>query len=195
MMRTRRPDGFTLLEMIVVMMIAGMAVALGFQSLGQWRRAEAAIANAGSATRQNLLTREWLRESLRGLVPVESPAFSGQRDGLTGMTLSPTLASQGGLTPVQWRLESNSQGTWLTLTEPGNTLRLPLPGGATARFIYLDKDGKTYEQWPPALGLNDQLPAAVGLSLDLPGQAGQVWLSSIAGVRNPLFQPYEPERD
>ena len=35
--------GLTLLEMMVVLLIAGMAVALGFQSLGQWRRANAAI--------------------------------------------------------------------------------------------------------------------------------------------------------
>ena len=35
----RHARGLTLLEMLVVLMIAGMALAIGFQSLGQWRRA------------------------------------------------------------------------------------------------------------------------------------------------------------
>ena len=61
-------SGLTLLEMMVVLMIASMALALGFQSLGQWRRASTAIATLGSATRHSTLTESWLRESLRGLV-------------------------------------------------------------------------------------------------------------------------------
>ena len=191
MMGTRRPDGFTLLEMIVVLLIAGMAVSLGFQSLGQWRRAEAAIAGAGGSTRQTLLTQEWLRGSLRGLVPVESPAFSGGPDILSGMTLAPVISGQGGMTPMEWRLDTEPQGSWLQLTETDRTMRLPLPDGAAARFVYLDKEGRTYDQWPPALGLHDQLPAAVALALESPGGTAQLWLASIAGTRNPFYQPYE----
>ena len=39
----RRARGMTLLEMLVVLGIAAMALTLGFQSLGQWRRADIAI--------------------------------------------------------------------------------------------------------------------------------------------------------
>ena len=72
MISDRRPArqlGLTLLEMMVVLLIAGMAVALGFQSLGQWRRANAAISSVSGAIQQTTLTESWLTDSLRGLIP------------------------------------------------------------------------------------------------------------------------------
>ena len=53
---TTQQQGLTLLEMMVVLLIAGMAITLAFQSLGQWRRANAAISSISGATQQTTLT-------------------------------------------------------------------------------------------------------------------------------------------
>ena len=52
----RGQNGLTLLEMLVVLLIASMAISLGYQSLGQWQRANAAISNISGATQQATLT-------------------------------------------------------------------------------------------------------------------------------------------
>ena len=90
--RRRYASGLTLLEMMVVLMIAGMALALGYQSLAQWRRAETSIAGLGGDLRQQRLAQQWFESSLRGLLPVESAAFVGDAARLSGVTTRPVLA-------------------------------------------------------------------------------------------------------
>lgn len=191
-------SGLTLLEMLVVMMIAGMALALGFQSLGQWRRAEVAIAGIGSNIRQDAMVESWFRESIRALTPVEDPVFSGEGTSLSGITLSPVLAGQGGNTPISWKIENEGSRLFLTLIEQGQQTVLPLPRATGAHFTYIDKEGKEYGQWPPALGLADQLPAAITLVLtETDNRDTRVWMAPVSGIRNPpeVLPMYEPDHD
>ena len=187
-----RAAGFTLLEMIVVMMIAAMALTLGFLSLGQWQRAQAGIAAVGATARETMLTQEWLRESLRGLTPLEDPVFTGDAASVSGITLAPVVSGQGGLTPIRWQLEEDGDATWLLLTEHGATHRLPLPGGP-AYFGFVDREGEVQDQWPPALGLHDQLPAAITLIIQADGVPAHVWVAAVAGERNPFHRAFEHE--
>ena len=190
-------SGLTLLEMMVVLMIASMALALGFQSLGQWRRASTAIATLGSATRHSTLTESWLRESLRGLVATAPASFSGDETQLQGVTLAPVLASQGGATVIRWRLDTSRPDTPTLVLEEGDaTMRLPLSDTRAVRFTYLDKDGRAHREWPPALGVGDQLPSAIALiRTGLDNAASRIWVAEISGPRNPTDLPYEPDRD
>lgn len=193
-----RVSGLTLLEMIVVMMIAGMALALGFQSLGQWRRAEMAIAGVGTSIRQDALMESWFSGSIQALTPIEEAPFAGSRDSLSGVTLAPVLATQGGSTPVSWSVEDKGDGIQLMLREHGVETRFPLPRAQSAHFVYLDNEGKEHEQWPPALGMADALPASVALVIDGPDLgASRVWMASVTGIRNPpeILPMYEPDRD
>ncbi|QDW66348.1 PulJ/GspJ family protein [Luteimonas granuli] len=192
---TARARGFTLLEMIVVLMIAAMALTLGFQSLGQWQRAQTGIAAIGEAARETVLTQDWLRDSLRGLTPLEDPVFTGDADGVAGITLAPVLSGQGGLTPIRWRLEDEAGVAWLLLTEHDDTLRLPLPGGGPAHFGFIDREGEVHAEWPPRLGLHDQLPAAIMLTIEADGQPAHVWIAAVAGDRNSYYRAFEREPD
>ena len=193
-----RVSGLTLLEMIVVMMIAGMALALGFQSLGQWRRAEVAIAGVGTSIRQDALLESWFSGSIQALTPIKEAAFTGNGDSLSGVTLAPVLASQGGNTPISWSVEDEGNGLQLMLREHGVETRFALPRAQSAHFIYLDNEGKEHEQWPPALGTADALPASVALVINEPDTGGsRIWMASITGIRNPpeILPMYEPDRD
>lgn len=188
-------SGLTLLEMMVVLLIAGMAMALGFQSLNQWRRADAAISNIQGATQQGTLTEAWLRSSLRSLIPIEERPFTGTNDKLEGVSAAAVLSHQGGASDVEWKIETGPGGVVLALTEGSSKLDLPLPDTVSASFGYLDPDGKIHAQWPPKLGMPDHLPAAIVLQqLSVSGRE-QVWATPVAGTLNPLLRPFEAESD
>ncbi|MCW0205675.1 MAG: type II secretion system GspH family protein [Achromobacter sp.] len=192
--RTTRQQGLTLLEMMVVLLIAGMAVALGFQSLGQWRRANAAISGISGAIQQTTLTESWLADSLRGLIPAPEQAFDGEADKLLGVTTLPVQSHQGGATDIEWSIRSEAGLPHLLLKEGADRrLDLPLPGVTRARFAYMDKEGKLHAQWPPKLGLHDHLPAVVLLNQEMDDGSRRVWAATISGSRNPYVNPFEDD--
>lgn len=187
--------GLTLLEMLVVLLIAGMAIALGFQALGQWRRTNTVISSIGGATQQATLTESWLESSLRSLVPLQEDPFEGARDRLHGVALQAVQSHQGGATAVDWTIQADRGQYQLLLKEGAGELALPLPGATAATFGYLDKDGRAYEQWPPRQGLHDHLPAVIVLQQTLDDGSRRIWASAIAGSHNPRFNPFQPDLD
>ncbi|MGB3394184.1 MAG: type II secretion system protein [Stenotrophomonas sp.] len=191
----RRQDGLTLLEMLVVLLIAGMAIALGFQSLGQWRRANASISDISSATQQATLTESWLRDSLRSLIPMQEAEFQGSSEQLTGIAIQPVQSHQGGATRIEWTIHRESGELLLTLTEDGKQLDLPLPGVADGSFGYMEQGGRLHDQWPPRLGLHDHLPPLIVLQLEMDDGSQRLWAIRIAGTRNPYFNPFEADFD
>ncbi len=191
----RQQDGLTLLEMLVVLLIAGMAIALGFQSLGQWRRANASISNISGATQQTTLTEAWLESSLRSLIPLKEVEFQGTGDRLSGISVQPVQSHQGGATEVEWSIHREGADQLLTVTESGRKLDLPLPGATGASFGYMDKEGRLHEQWPPKLGLHDQLPVMIVLKQEMDDGGQRLWAATIAGDHNPRFNPFEADLD
>ncbi|QNU15376.1 prepilin-type N-terminal cleavage/methylation domain-containing protein [Thermomonas sp. XSG] len=192
--RPMQQRGLTLLEMMVVLLIAGMAVALGFQSLGQWRRANAAISSISGTIQQTTLTESWLADSLRGLIPVPEQTFEGSEDKLLGVTTLPVQSHQGGATDIEWSIRSEAGLPHLLLKEgTDRRLDLPLSGVSRARFAYMDKEGKLHAQWPPKLGLHDHLPAVVLLSQEMDDGSRRVWAATISGSRNPYTNPFEDD--
>ena len=193
--RHLRQHGLTLLEMLVVLLIAGMAITLGFQSLGQWRRANTAIAGISGATQQATLTESWLEGSLRSLFPVNDETFEGSSQRLTGVATRPVQSHQGGATTVTWSIHEDGPLRSLRLNEGGKELDLPLPGVAKATFGYMDKEGRMYEQWPPKLGLHDHLPAMIVLEQEMDDGSQRQWAAAISGGHNPHATPFEAELD
>lgn len=191
--------GFTLMEMIVVLMIAGMAVMLGFQSLMQWQQAESAFARIGNETQTNTLTAAWWRSSMRGLMPVEKKPFAGDASSLSGFTINPIFSTAGSMTPIRWQLLENPENgrIQLILEEKDRTQNLPIPEGATAQFAYMDKDGSIHPQWPPeVLGeAPTQLPQAIRLSIRYDNGEERSWAAHVIGPLNPYYKVFSIEED
>lgn len=192
---SRRQNGLTLLEMMVVLMIAAMAITLGFQSLGQWRKANAAISSIGGATQQVSLTEAWLKSSLRSIIPVQEQPFEGGPDEIVAIAIQPVLSHQGGASQISWKIRNIGNTLQLVLDEDGKSTELALPRASKATFSYLDGDGKLYSQWPPKLGLHDHLPAAIVLTQEQPAGPTLLWASAITGARNPLPAPFQSDDD
>lgn len=208
-----RARGFTLLEMLVVMLIAGMALALTTQALGQYQRAHARALASERSGRELRLAEAWFSDAVRGLYPAGTNAesrqqmafgkaaatipFKGEANRFSGTTLAPVFAGQGVPVDQTWQLVAGPDGMpRLRMDEETKTVDLPLPRAARAEFQYLDAGGKWHAQWPPALGQWPQLPEAIVLSLaPLPGDAasGGTIVAAVMGPRTPYRNPFESE--
>jgi general secretion pathway protein J len=202
--RRRFQEGFTLLEMLVVMLIAGMALLLTTQALGQYQRAHTrAIANERTG-REQRNSEAWFRESVRGLEALApkpgedaAPAFEGDARGFSGTTLSPVLQRQGIPTAQRWRIVATPSGAdQVELEEGDGKVVLSLPMAGSLRLHYVDAKGALHDRWPPALGAWPQLPDAIVLEFaPVPGAAhGTLIAASVLGPRDPIDVPYEHEQ-
>lgn len=206
-----RTAGFTLLEMLVVLVIAGLALTLTTQALGQYQRAQARAIASERIGREVRLSEAWFRDSVRGLYPAApknseagrpamlgsgnvAVAFTGDTEGFTGVTLAPVLAGQGIPVVQTWRIVRASRDLpRLELEEEGKRLRLVLPRAGDMRLHYVDPEGKLHAQWPPKLGLWRQLPEAIVLETlpEADGTGGGLIASAVLGPRDPLDTSYE----
>lgn len=185
--------GLTLLEMIVVLLIGGMAIALGFQSMGQWRRANIAMSHVGSAVQQTGLVESWFQATVRGLKPISGAPFEGKEQRIDATTTQPVQMHQAGTTHITWSIESVNDEAQLTVDEEGQSFHTRLPGVTRAAFNFIDDEGKVYEQWPPKLGLHQDLPAIVTVRLELDSGRTQQWAGAVIGARTSYDVPFELE--
>ena len=191
----RRVSGFTLIEMLVVLMIAGMALALAYQSLSQWRLASERLTATSGALREQRLAQAWFEDSIRGMTPVAERPFEGSADAFSATTLAASYGPPGVPTVIGWSIERTGTAASLVLVEAGHRLALPLAEGTSAAFVYIDRDGASHDRWPPATGVADDLPASVAVVEYAAG--GTVWLATVKGVLIPPLIPpmFEPDSD
>lgn len=194
--RRHSSRGFTLLEMLVVLLVAGMALVLTSQALGQYQRAHTRAIASERTGREQRMGEAWFRASVRGLHAVGGDAaFAGTAEGFEGVTLAPVLAAQGAPVAQRWRVvAAEGGGERLELQEGDRTVVVALPRSGALRFHYLDADGELHDRWPPALGIWTHLPAAVVLELEPdPGidDTGTLVASAVLGPRDPIDMPYE----
>ncbi|WP_282276975.1 type II secretion system protein [Stenotrophomonas sp. PS02297] len=202
-----RLRGFTLLEMLVVMLIAGMALALTSQALSQYKRAHERVSASMQGGREYRLSERWFHDSVAGLHAggeLKSPSarrlpgmtsdtratlvFQGNEHGFSGLTLLPVLAGQGIPTMQTWSLTNNAPGDGaLTLDEDGKQLVLRFPDAGLLTLHYVDAAGELHAQWPPAQGQWPELPAAIALELD----SGSMIMAAVVGPQDPMAIPYE----
>ena len=206
-----RQRGFTLLEMLVVLLIAGMALALTSQALTQYQRANARVSASTQAGREYRMAERWFRDSVTGLFAVADPdapttdlqrinrtattsnvpIFHGDAQGFDGTTLSPVLAGQGIPTRQHWEIaRARSGNDALELEENGKQLTLRFPDAGELTLHYLDAKGGLHPQWPPAKGQWPQLPAAIALELG----SGAVVAAAVLGSQDPRIVRYELEQ-
>lgn len=156
----RRCAGLTLMEVLVALTIVGMALALGFQALGQWDRAQMAFAGAERKTREAGLAEAWIREAMRARIMrpsfrhpdgtiIEGDRFVGNRSIAEFTTLSPLQGNRGTPKQQRWELRQAAESWELAQSETTGTV-LSLPGNTPPRFVYVDSEGKTHDRWPPS---------------------------------------------
>ena len=192
-MKHSRPRGFTLIEILVVLVITGFVVAILLQALHQVFRLQTLFGSEIFDTQRGAMYTGWFRQSINGLMP-DFPdgkqKFTGEPRTMSGLTLFPLNESTG--TPVSfvWRLEFNSRTGETGLYFDGGGQQVSAQPilvwqGNDARFIYIDAKSEPHESWPPFLGEWPQLPDAIYLQSGTPQQSRLI-VGATQGPQTPL---------
>ncbi|MEO7252002.1 MAG: hypothetical protein ABIW30_05265 [Arenimonas sp.] len=187
--------GFTLMETLVMLMLVSMAATMMFQMLQSYRIAQERIAaQAGNQDRSSLFD-AWFVEGVHGLLADPDKSFKGSRLEFAGRTLNPLFGPPGAPAEFSWKLHATPEGGDVSYAEDGAARwTLPLRDFDGSRFIYFAPDGSQYDQWPPAKGLNQDLPAAIAFIRGA-GAGEKVRLAVVMGPLVPRDLPYTLEVD
>ena len=186
--RTGARSGFTLLEMLVVLVIVGLVSAMLFEALVRLNDVRGRLSPFLSTSERVGLMNGWFRNAVNGLVPdvLRGPhAFTGDARHFSGLTLAPFDGDPGGPTPCKWELDYDVNHDRTTLRYIGyddKVQELRSWRGSKIEFGYLKPDLTWSDAWPPGLQHAKELPVAIRLySVD----EGTVVVGSIRGEKDP----------
>ncbi len=182
--------GFTLIEVLVVLIIVAMVSGILFQALERAYRLQERFGTELFSVQQRQMATDWYRQTVQGLhpdYPDGRSLFQGNEREFSGLSSNALGHDYGAPTPITWKIRNHRQsGTseLVYLEEKQETLILTWHGNA-AHFIYLDEKQVTHESWPPPLGLWPQLPKQIQLVTQDGGDPVNI-TATIMGPASPL---------
>ena len=185
--------GFTLLELLVVLVLTGMVTAILMQALQHVFRLETHFSKELFSTQQGQMYEDWYRRSVNGLVPDHVDGknrFKGSGQEFAGLTLAPLSTAGAALLPLAWRLQFDGDSGRTQLrygADRDAVVVLDWPGNS-GRFVYYDAENSAHDTWPPALGKWPQLPRAIFLE-SLSQQDPRVIVAVPKGPEDPIPRP------
>jgi len=146
--------GFTLIEMLVVLVLTAIVVGVVFEGLARVADLRVRLVRHLDGALDETITGSWFRGSVAALQPDynEAPgAFRGSATEMSGLTLKPIDLPGGAATPFGWRLLPDASGvTRLSYRGADGAWReIAAWTGAGARFLYAGPDGEWRSEWPP----------------------------------------------
>ena len=180
--------GFTLLEMLVVIILTGMIATFLFQGLNQVYRLQTHFDAELDHSRKDAMIIDWARQAIIGIQPDYEDGedkFSGDENHLQGLTTNPIDAA---LAVAAFRLElvydPKDNQTRLNYKSGDKTTTLLGWPGKKGRFVFLDQQQQDHDTWPPRMVKKPrQIPAAIRLEAQ---RNDQPWILVIA--------PMSPEK-
>lgn len=192
----RRTDrGFTLIEMLVVMILVSMIVTVLFQGLSQAIRIRRSAGIETAQVAREAMRRVWYRQLINGLVPDDEDGtgiFQGGPTSFKGQSTNAIDFDTGAVLPVTVALEVDAASdttivrvtTGSVANEQHQTALLSLPG-MNFGFAYVDSDASQSSVWPRrVIGKSPQLPAAIWIVDGSGNQSTELLTASILGRRD-----------
>ena len=187
--------GFTLVEMLVVLLIVGMAATILFDAAAQVMNIQAHFGTQLTRLRDEAMPADWLRQLVEGLqpdYPNGKQIFKGSPRAMSGLTTNALSAGYGGLEAFSLVLQQDAARgeTVLRYGTEKNAPELMRWTGDQGRFRYADAKGGLYDAWPPPLGSWPQLPTAIYLE---GRRDAELWLivAIPSGPSSPIPRPID----
>lgn len=185
-----RAAGFTLIEVLVVMIMLTLISGILFQALERAYRLQERFGATLFSVQQGQMASDWYRQTVHGLYPDFADGahiFAGKPQEFAGLSSNPLNADYGIPTPIMWRLRSHtlSDTTDLVYVDKQQETVILSWQGQQAKFSYIDSQNTAHDQWPPSLGLFDQLPSQI--QVQTPQDAKSITL--IASPMGPTTPP------
>ena len=172
----RRLAGVSLLEMLVVLVLASLLSTLLIQGLGFFLSGMEAVQRHSGRAAAAALPQRWFDSTVGAMVPhvVSSRNFIGDADAFEGVTLASLTGAPGLPRRIRWSIDDgetvryaeDDAFDWAVLQAPGDALR----------FEYAGLDGEWRSQWRAAPLFRQWTPRQVRLT----AEDGRVhWLTSL----------------
>jgi prepilin-type N-terminal cleavage/methylation domain-containing protein len=187
--------GFTLIEMLVVLIITALVSGVLFQALERSYSLQRRFGTELFKVQQGQMAIDWYRQTVQGLYPDQPNAsniFKGDAVSFTGLTTNPLGEEYGAPTPIQWALVARTDQPRVDLVyrEHGQDTVIASWQGTEAKFAYYDEQQVAHDTWPPALGLFPQLPRQVQLEARDNGEPVTI-VTAPMGPKEALLRPQD----
>ncbi len=165
---TTSQAGFTLIEVLVVLIMAGTISGLLFQALERAYRLQDRFGVELFDAQQGQMATDWYRQTVQGLrpdYPDGKNLFTGTEQEFSGLTDNALGSQYGAPTPIGWQIRKNLQSGMTELVYLEQDKATPTLSWQTkgARFVYIDDQRTLHDTWPPPLGRWPQLPEQIQL--------------------------------
>lgn len=183
-----KEDGFTLLEVLVVLVLVSLVVGFLMQGFGHVLKLRVYFVGHAEQQQTRILKEQWFRSLVGSVTPAYSEGvdqFQGEKTKITGLTMAALDSRPGVPAPLKLQLENEDGTVELRYrTSGGAEWVLGQWQDAEGSFEYLDKKGDWHTRWPPGLGVHEQLPVAIQLKVNRALRPTQ-WLVNIPGRKEP----------
>ena len=192
--------GFSLLEMLVVLILVGLVSVLLAQGLGHVLMLRERVLEHTQHQREDRLRRAWFTDAVAGLVAdlpdIEPHRFEGNSQGFQGLSLVALQFPTGAPAVIQWGLEQDDGIIHLWYRQEQETQQRVWSWRAdSARFSYYDPQTGWLDHWPPEAlltGPAEPLPAAIAFHTTWRAQP-RTWLAAVQSARSPRLALRPPE--
>jgi prepilin-type N-terminal cleavage/methylation domain-containing protein len=188
----RRAAGFTLLEVLVVLLIVGLVAASLFEALSRLNDVRGRIGPYLGISEREGLMNSWFRTAVNDIVPDQQYGkhlFKGGASSFSGLSMAPLAGDPGAASPFLWELVYDGSHDRTILRYTGydqKPIEVRSWHGSKAAFGYLGPDQSWNETWPPGLKKTKQLPLAIRLYAK---EQGDVVVAAIRGEKEPPPDP------
>ncbi len=189
-LRQEPSQGFTLLEILVVLVLLSMVMTMLMQGLSLIYELRGRILVQIDQQRVILLREHLLSDLISGITPdapQDDAVFAGDENGFYGLSLQSLQGDVGVPGVVRlWVVSSkqNQQNCLLYQQDAYPEVEMGCWQNRDIRFTFIDEHGVRYDEWPLANSNLPQLPSAVALQVG-EGEMASGWFLPIRARTHP----------
>ena len=182
--------GFTLVEMLVVMVLLGLISSILFQGLSLIGKVQSRLIPNIQKQQKQMLQERWFRESVSGLMAgvKNTEHFTGTQSGFTGISISPLHSNNRAPQLIEWEIATSDEQYILGYKQQqGLSWQIETYSSESQQpvFVYLDSSGQWHNNWNIRGADSNQaaLPEAIALKKESDEQSS--WLvATIEGEKS-----------